>query len=80
MFISKKGTKLTNEHFFWDTWYIGKPQNSQASITPTAQTMNDKTKLTLPCGLLLVKISLFVVFSHQQPCPYTCQKMVTVKF
>ena len=60
--------------------YIGKPQNSQASITPTAQTMNDKTKLTLPCGLLLVKISLFVFFSHQQPCPYTCQKMVTVKF
>ena len=22
MFISKKGAQLTNEHFFWDTWYI----------------------------------------------------------
>ena len=22
MFISKKGARLTNEHFFWDTWYI----------------------------------------------------------
>ena len=21
MFISKKGEQLTNEHFFWDTWY-----------------------------------------------------------
>ena len=22
MFISKKGAKLTNEHFFWDTWQV----------------------------------------------------------
>ena len=46
MFISKKGAQLTNEQFFWDTWYtffIIFKKFQKASFHEVPETVNTDT-------------------------------------